>query len=249
MIKIIFILFFLPIVGQSQEFNGFDNIRINISEEEFQAIVGRDFRSKVINVTQKKYLDILNDWMMAKINEKKSIKVYKLVNDDDFLYWPASSNSKYIKKLISLDNTTNAYYIPTYPLAGIVLNDIFIAFNSGKLSTIIMDYNNELVKVATEKYPPQINIDSIIRVQCKYVLTGAKTEEIGLYHYTEWNNSNSITVGNYDTHFIDCKRDPIVFISFRSKYIIEQMKRKEEEDLLKRKSNELKKADSLKSKI
>lgn len=246
---IIITLLLIPAIASTQEFNGFGNIKIGLPEQEFIKSITDEFKSKVVQVTEKKHIDLMLEWATFGIDEKQKPKAYKLIHEDDFLYWPYSSSNRHIKKLVTHDKSTTVYYIPVYKIASIKLENIFISFNSGSLSMINLDYDDELVKAATEKYIPTTQKDSIIRVQCKYVYTGAKTEEIGLYKQTEWDNENSLALAYYDTHFIDCKRDPIVFISFRSKSIIDFVKKKEDEELIKKKSNESKKTDSLKSKI
>lgn len=98
------------------------------------------------------------------------------------------------------------YWVKKYSLSTLTLNDIFIGVKNGTVVFFRMNPNRELISALKEKYKPTHAAEVIDTIKCKYVYTGAKTQDLSWHDTTFWNGLKTRAEHVNSTEYgSDCK--------------------------------------------
>lgn len=199
----------------SQEFTGFGSVKIGMSEEEFLKKMKDELDGKTIAVTKKNLSQCKVDWSFYLVDKERKINLYQLTMPYEILDWPLNLLWSDVEILSNNSKDAKFYYLPVYKMSGIKITGIFVVFIGNKIQAIASDFNNDILKAASEKYEPVDKTDTSYKIKCTYVTSGVTDAQPVIKRIYRWEFQSStafmMSSLDYDDH---CKPIPISTMRF-----------------------------------
>lgn len=220
--QIIFIIFTIVLqVQASAQFTGIGPIKVGSSEASFLGQLQDEFNTKLDVYTDKESKRLRDEWTSFLLASNLNLKIYQLQGSETVRTWPVTLNGEKARKLAELVEPFHFYYVPAYQVGSISLKDIFVTVRDGQVQMIEMNYSNELIAAAREKYSPAMLLDTAYDITCKFVMTGVPKSEKVIKHITTWKTDDVdvLAVQSLDYNS-ECKQVLVSSIQFASTDIL-----------------------------
>ena len=241
--KLILSFVILPFISNAQSFEGFDKIKIGLTEKSFINDVVPAFTKGAIKVTSKNRSKYSMDWLLS--TERKKGKVYFLDLGEELMNYPHRLYRSPMTFLLKRNSAqTRLYYMPVYKFGAVEIDDVFLTFYNGKLALIECEENKTLTEAAVAKYRPTEVVDTSYYINCKFVVTGVDKKELVFKKIIKWENSASKATSYQDFDYDSkCKLSPIIYMQFVSTEMLDYagtLKNKRKEEAQKEENDKIK---------
>lgn len=209
---IIVILIFLPFYSKQQSLVGFGEIKLGKSVSEITSdlqlsilIVNEDKSNKRDLSRNKQVVPFMP--VNYQITSNKILYKIEKVSSETYKTRVLAYNNFYDTTLNK--GNLSLYIYPKYVIGGIEVQSIFLLFKNDKLVLIEpFSRNGDLLDALINKYPPETNLNKIDSVKCKFVYTGAETNNFAFYNKVVWRNEMAYIIYLFNESInSECKKD------------------------------------------